>query len=81
MSDLPSVSTLPYIIVIEPSGPVEGSPFPSLDQALDAARGLERGGVKICSINKGGEILQGPELCAALGENAKSEFIGFPSGG
>lgn len=81
MSDLPSISTLPYVIVIDPSGPVEGSPFPSLVQAFDAARGLERGGVEIRSINRSGEIIEGSELRAALGANTQSEFINFPSGG
>jgi hypothetical protein len=80
MSDLPSIPNLPYIIVIDPHGPIEGSPFPFLDQALDAARGLERGGVKIRSINRGIEILEGTELRAALGENTQPEFINFPSG-
>ncbi len=78
MSDLPSVSNFPYIIVIDPSGPVEASPYTSLDQALDAARGLERGGVKIRAINWGTEVLEGTELRAALGENTQPKFINFP---
>jgi transcriptional regulator with XRE-family HTH domain len=71
----------PYIIDIDPHGPIDGSPFYSLDQALDAARGLEQGGVKIRSINRGGEILKGTKLRAALGKNTRREFINFPSGG
>jgi hypothetical protein len=80
MSGLPSISNLPFIIVVDPSGAIEGSPFPALDQALDAARGLERGGIKIRSINRSGEILEGPKLRAALGENTQPEFKIFPSG-
>ncbi len=69
----------PYMIVVEPHGPL-GNLFVSLDQALDAARGLEQGGVNIRSINKGAKILDGAKLRAALGENKQREFVNFPSG-
>jgi hypothetical protein len=65
--DLPSLADFPYIIVVDPSGPVKCSPFHSLDQALNTARGLEREGVIIRSINSGTEILEGIKLRAALG--------------
>lgn len=67
----------PYTIVVEPHGPL-GNLFVSLDQALEAARGLEQGGVKIRSINKGAKILDGAELRAALGENKQPKFVNFP---
>jgi hypothetical protein len=69
----------PYAIVVEPHGPL-GNLFVSLDQALEAARGLKQGGVKIRSINKGTKVLDGAKLRVALGENKQREFVNFPSG-
>jgi hypothetical protein len=51
-----------------------------LDQALEAARGLEHGGAKIPSINHGTRILDGADLRAALGENKQPKFVNFPRG-
>ena len=76
-SGLPSVSNLPYIIVVDPAGPL-GNEFLTLDLALDAARGLEQGGVRVRSINQGSDILEGTELRTALGENETSAFVNFP---
>jgi len=79
MRDLPSISFDPYILVIDPIGPIAGSPFATLDQALDAARGLERGGVRIESIMQGPEVfLEGSPLRAAIGEDAQPKFVNFP---
>lgn len=69
----------PYTILVEPHGPL-GNLFVSLDQALEAARGLEQGGMKIRSINKCIKVLDGTKLRAALGENKQREFINFPRG-
>jgi hypothetical protein len=76
-SGLPSVSNLPYIIVVDPAGPL-GNEFLTLDQALDTARGLEQSGVRVRSINQGSDILEGTELRAALGENEMPAFVNLP---
>jgi transcriptional regulator with XRE-family HTH domain len=69
----------PYKIVVESHGPL-GDSFTSLNQALERARGLEQGGIKIRSINKSTKILDGAKLRAALGENKQPKFVNFPSG-
>ncbi len=78
MSDLPSVSNEPFIIVVEPHGPILGSPFPYLEQALEVARGVARTGIKVRSINQGTDVfMAGNELEAALGDT-RVEFVNFP---
>jgi hypothetical protein len=69
VSRLPFVSNLPYFIAVDPIGPIEGSPFRSLGEALNGAKMLQNGsGHWIRSINQGDEpILTGSELRAALG--------------
>ena len=60
-----SDAIIPYTIVLDPSGSL-ANVFVTLDQALDTARELESEGHTIRSINRGSEILEGPELRAAL---------------
>jgi transcriptional regulator with XRE-family HTH domain len=73
-------STPSYIVAVDPIGPIEGSPFRTFDEALEVARGLERSGSKIRSINRGAEVLEGKALRKALGENTRSTFANFPKG-
>jgi hypothetical protein len=78
MSELPSISFEPFIIVIEPHGPIAGSPFPYLEQALERARGIAQTGITVSSINQGTEnFLSGAQLRAVLG-NTRTEFVNFP---
>jgi len=67
MSELPSVSTTPFFIAVEPIGTITGSPFNSLREALETARALHRSGHIIRSISNGQRILEGVELLKALG--------------
>lgn len=66
--ELPSVSNAPFVITIEPVGPVTSSPFPFLEQALERARELEAAGHIISSISNGEVTLQGAKLRETLGE-------------
>jgi hypothetical protein len=67
-NELPSVSSAPFVITIEPVGPVTSSPFPALEQALERARELEAAGHIITSISNGEVTLRDAELRKALGE-------------
>jgi hypothetical protein len=66
MSDLPSISTAPFVIAVEPIGPIIGSPFTSLWEALETARALQRVDHVIRSISNGERVLEGAELRKAL---------------
>ncbi len=47
-----------------PHGPIAGSPFPYLKQALEIARGVEETGITVPSINRGTEMfLTGGRSC------------------
>jgi hypothetical protein len=67
MSELPSISNAPFIIAVEPIGPIAGSPFTSLGEALETARALQRSDHIIRSISNGKRVLEGAELRKALG--------------
>lgn len=78
MLDLPSVANERFIIVIEPHGPIAGSPFAYLEQAVEIARGVEQTGITVQSINRGAEVfLAGAKLRAVLGD-ARRQFVNFP---
>lgn len=63
----------PYVIVLEPSGPVANQ-FLFLDQALETACQLRGAGHKIRAISRGTEIIEGEELETLMGPSTVPPF-------